>query len=106
VELRRRWHADLARPEMPTSRNERLFLLGCALVIVVAAQLTDPGSARDLLVLMPAVVAFGLPRLPPELFSLLVVVPVSVAVGRGGTIEGSFFLAVMMVYATASHSGR
>jgi signal transduction histidine kinase len=105
VELRRRWHADLARPGLPTSRNERLFLLGCAAVIVVAAQLTDPGTARDLLVLTPAFLAFGLPRLPPEVFAVLVVVPVSVAVGRDGAVEGSFFLAVMMVYATASHLG-
>jgi signal transduction histidine kinase len=90
---------------MPTSRSEHLFLVGCAVVIVVAAQLTDSGSARDLLMLTPAVVAFGLPRLPPELFAVLVVVPVSAAVGQDGAVEGSFFLAVMMVYATASHLG-
>jgi signal transduction histidine kinase len=90
---------------MPTNPSERLFLLGCAALIVLAAQLTDAGSAADLLVLAPAVLAFGLPRLPPELFALLVVVPVAVAIGRDGALEGSFFLAVMMVYATASHLG-
>jgi signal transduction histidine kinase len=105
VTLRRRWRADIARPAIPTSREEHTFLVGAAIVIVAVAQLTDGGTAADLLLLLPAVVAFGLPRVPAELFALLVIVPVTVVVGREGALEGTFFVSVMMVYATASHLG-
>ena len=71
-------------------------------MIVVAAQLTDPGTAVDLIVLAPAVVAFVLrglvPRLPAEVFAVMVIVPVALAVGRDGALEGAFFLSVMMVF--------
>jgi signal transduction histidine kinase len=109
VTLWRRWRADLARPEVPTSREALGFLVGTAVVIVVAAQLTDPGSALDLIALAPAVAAFVLrglvPRLPAEVFAVMVIVSVTVAVGRDGALEGAFFLGVMMVFNTASHLG-
>jgi signal transduction histidine kinase len=109
VTLWRRWRADLARPEIPTSRQALGFLVGTAVVIVVAAQLTDPGTALDLLALAPAVVAFVLrglvPRLPAEVFAVMVIVPVAVAIGRDGALEGAFFLGVMMVFNTASQLG-
>jgi signal transduction histidine kinase len=105
VQLWRRWRGDLARPAIAASRPERVFLLAGALLIVVVAQLADGGSAVDLILLAPAVVAFGLPRLPSEVFALVVVVPVVTVVGRDGAIEGAFFLVVLMVYATASHLG-
>ena len=60
VTLWQRWRADLARPEVPTGREGLGFLVGTAVVIVVAAQLTDPGTALDLILLSPAVVAFVL----------------------------------------------
>ncbi len=107
--LWRRWRADLARPEVPTSRDALGFLVGTAVVIVVAAQVTDPGTALDLIVLAPAVLAFVLrglvPRLPAEVFAVMVIVPVAMAVGRDGGVEGAFFLIVMMVFNTASHLG-
>ena len=107
--LWQRWRADLAQPEVPTGREGLGFLVGTAVVIVVAAQLTDPGTALDLILLSPAVVAFVLrglvPRLPAEVFAVMVIVPVALAVGRDGALEGAFFLAVMMVFNTASRLG-
>ena len=105
VQLRRRWRADLTKPSRPTSRREVVFLTASALLIVAVAHLTDRGTARDLIVLAPAVLAFALPRLPAAVFALLVIVPTAVAVGRDGTLEGSLFLSVMMMYATAAHLG-
>ena len=104
-----RWRADLARPEVQTGREGLGFLVGTAVVIVIAAQLTDPGTALDLILLSPAVVAFVLrglvPRLPAEVFAVMVIVPVALAVGRDGALEGAFFLAVMMVFNTTSQLG-
>ena len=109
MNLWRRWRADLARPEVPTTREELGFLVVAALVIVVLAQLTDPGTTGELVVLAPAALAFALrglvPRLPAELFAVLVIVPVALAVGRDGELEGAFFLSVMMMFVTASHLG-
>jgi len=109
VTLWRRWRADLARPEVPTSRDAVGFLVGTAVVIGVAAQLTDPGTVLDLVALAPAVLAFVLrgliPRLPAEVFAVMVIVPVAVAIGRDGALEGAFFLIVMMVFSTASNLG-
>jgi signal transduction histidine kinase len=109
VTLWRRWRADLARPEVPTGRDALGFLVGTAVVIVIAAQLTDPGTALDLIALAPAVLAFALrgliPRLPAEVFAVMVLVPVAVAIGHDGALEGAFFLSVMMVFNTSSHLG-
>ena len=107
MELWRRLRADLARPEIPTARNEFGFLAGSALVIIVVSQVVDPGDAVDLVLVAPAVLAFfvrGLvPRLPAEVFALLVIVPVMLAVRRDGALEGTFFLVVMMTFETTSH---
>src|SRR5690606_36987938 len=96
-----RLRADLARPEMPVGEGGTAFHLLAPLVIVTIAQLTDPGSAVDVLLLVPAVGGFVLraafPRLPAEVFAALVIPSVVAAVGRDGAIEGAFFLSVMMV---------
>jgi signal transduction histidine kinase len=109
VELWRRVRADLARPEMPTSRDELGFLIGSSLLIVVVAQWFDPGDAVELAVVALAVLAFvvrGLvPRLPAEVFAVLVIVPVTVVVGRDGALEGTIFLIVMMTFEAAAHLG-
>ena len=106
MELRRRLRVDLARPEVPTGRDELGFLVGTALVILVVSQIVDPGDAVDLLLVAPAVLAFVLrglvPRLPAEVFALLVIVPVTVAVSRDGALEGTFFLVVMMTFSATS----
>src|SRR5262245_57334136 len=105
MQLVRRWRADLAKPPIPPKRDERIFLMCSAVAIVVVAQLFDGGSGRALLLLVPAVVAFGLPRLPAEALAALVLVPVVLVVGSKGALEGTFFLTVMMVYATSTHLG-
>ena len=104
-----RWRADLARPELPSHSDERLFLPAAAAVIVAVAQLSDPGSVVDLLFLVPAVGAFvarGLaPSMPAELFAVLVIAPVVAVVGGEGVLEGSFFLVVLMVLYVAWQLG-
>ena len=100
---------DLSRPEVPTGRQELLFLTASAAVIIAVAQVSDPGSASDLLVLGVAFAAFvvrGLvPRMPAELFAALVILPVTLVVGNEGDLEGTFFLVVMMTLYTSWHLG-
>ncbi len=104
-----RLRADLARPTSPIARQEARFLAGSAAVIVVVAQVSDPGSTADLLLLAPAVVAFlvrGLvPSFPAEWFAALVLVPVALVVSGDGALEGAFFLGVMMVLYSSWHLG-
>jgi signal transduction histidine kinase len=97
-----RWlRADLARPELPTGRDELTFLLVAPIAIIAIAQLTDPAPLSTVLLLVPAVAGFALralvPRFPAEAFALMVVVPVTVAVGLDGDLQGAFFLGVTMV---------
>ena len=105
MELWARWRADLVRPEAPTRRDEAPFHLIAPLVIVAIAQLTDPGSPGELLLLVPAVLAYAIrllvPRFPAEAFAVLVVVPVALAVGADGDLEGALFLSVTMVLYTS-----
>jgi signal transduction histidine kinase len=79
-------------------RDELGFLAGSALLILLLSQLTDPGTARELLILSIAVGAYVAraltDRLPAELLALLVIVPVCVVVGSEGHLEGTFFLIV------------
>jgi signal transduction histidine kinase len=104
-----RWREDLSRPEVPVDRAELGFLVAAAAVIVAGAQWTDPGSPGELLALAPAVVAFVahavVRRLPAEVFSLLVVVPVTLVVGHRGDLEGAWFLAVISSLYAAWHLG-
>ena len=104
-----RVRADLDRPEVATRREERPFLTASAVVVIAVAQLSDPGSPAELLLLAPALLAFvlrgALPRMPAEVFAALVLVPVTLVVGGGGALEGAFFLVVVMVLYTAWHLG-
>lgn len=104
-----RLRTDLARPEAPPRREERVFLAGSAMAIIAVAQVSDPGSATDLLLLSPALLAFVLrgllPTMPAEVFAALVVAPVVLVVGDDGVLEGAFFLVVMMVLYVAWHLG-
>lgn len=101
--------ADLAKPEVPTTRVALPFLVGSALAITTISTATDPGSARDLAWIGVAVAGFVaralVPRLPAEVFAVLVLAPVAIVVGGRGELEGTFFLSVMMVLATAWHLG-
>ena len=105
----RRWRADLARPEAPTSRRELRFLTLSAAVIIGLAQWSDPGSPADLALLLPAFAAFVLrglvPRMPAEVFAMLVLAPVTLAVSEEGELEGAFFLGVMMTLYASWHLG-
>jgi signal transduction histidine kinase len=81
--------------------DEYGFLIGAAVVITAIAQLTDPGTPRDLLIVSPALVAFvaqsWLMRFPAEVFAVLVVVPIFVVVGVQQVLEPMLFLSVTMV---------
>ena len=109
MRLWRRWRADLVRPEVPTSRDELAFHLVAPIVVVVIAQLTDPGRAVDVVLLLVPVAGYALRPLvagfPAEAFALLVVAPVTLAVGHEGALEGAFFLSVTMVLYVAWSSG-
>ncbi|HJV09025.1 MAG TPA: sensor histidine kinase [Acidimicrobiales bacterium] len=104
-----RWRRDLAKPEVPTGRDELPFLVISSLAIAVAAQLSDPGGAVDLLLLVPALLAFvarGLaPRMPAEAFAAAVVGSVVLVVGRHGDLELALFLLPIMVLYVAWHLG-
>ncbi len=104
-----RLRADLAEPEVPTSRNELPFLAVSAVAIVVTAQLTDPGSVANLVLAVPAVSAFLVralvPGLPAEAFAAVVVGSVAATVGLDANLEGALFLPVIMVLYVAWHLG-
>lgn len=86
-----------------------MFLVGGAVAVVVVAQLSEPGSSRDLLVLSVALAAFVLRSvvltMPAELYAALVIAPVAVVVSNDGVLEPSFFLSVTMVLYTSWHLG-
>jgi signal transduction histidine kinase len=88
-------------PEHFLRADEYAFQIGAAAVITAIAQLTDPGTPLDLLIVSPAVVAFvlqgWLARLPAEVFAVLVVVPIFVVVGVEQVLEPMLFLSVTMV---------
>ena len=86
--------------EVSLRGDERGFLIGTAVVVTVIAQLTDPGTALDLLIVVPTVAAFVFQdrvSRPPELFAVLVVVPIFVVVGIQTVLEPMLFLSVTMV---------
>jgi signal transduction histidine kinase len=99
----RRWRDAPLRPKQSNAVevDELGFLVVAPVAILVLAQWTDPGSLTEVLVLVPAVLAFPLrhllPGLPEEAFAALVILPVTLVVGNDGSIEGSFFLIVTMV---------
>ena len=92
MELERRYGLD---------PDEVSFLAVSALAVTVVAQLTDPGSLLDLLIVSPAVLAFvfqgRLKRLPPELFAAIVTIPIVYVVGSRQVLEPMLFLTVTMV---------
>jgi signal transduction histidine kinase len=100
---------DLRRPEWPVQRSERPFLVVSAVVIVTAAQWSDPGTAGELaaVVLAAAVfVARGFVAGPPaEVFALPIALLVSFAIGQAGNLEVAFFLLVLITLYAAWHLG-
>jgi hypothetical protein len=69
----------------------RGVLLAFAAIITTIAQLTDPGTALDLLIVAPALATFvfqdRLTRLPIEVVTLLVLAPIVVVVGVREVLE-------------------
>lgn len=109
MDLWRRLRVDLTRPERPIGRDEVPFLTGAALVIVVVAQVFDPGTPAELAGLLPAVAAFvarGLvPRMPMEAFALAVVGPVTLVVGHDAHLEVALFLPTIVTLYAAWYLG-
>lgn len=99
----------LTGTEVPTGRNEVAILTVTALAIVAVAQWVDPGSIGELVLLAPAVAAFALRGLVtrplPEVFALAVIVPVALAVGHAGHLEGTYFLITLASLYSAWHLG-
>ncbi|CAN5777584.1 histidine kinase [soil metagenome] len=89
---------------MPISRSAMAsFLTAASAVMVVIAQVIDPGSPVEAASLTVPVAAFALwawwPRFPPEAFALGVAVPVALVVAHRGHLELAIFLPVLMVLA-------
>jgi signal transduction histidine kinase len=102
-----RAHADLRRPEWPVARTELPFLVVGSVVIVVAAQWTDPGTAAEVVAASLAAAAFvarGLfPGVPAEVFAALTTALVVLAIGPRGDLEIAFFLIVLTTLYAAWH---
>lgn len=107
--LWRRWRADLARPEDAPPEGEGFLYLIAPPAVVVFAQFTDSGTIGQLLLLVPAVLAFALrtrvPRFPAEVFAVVVMASVVAAVSGDGALEGTLFLSVLMVLEVSSRLG-
>jgi len=96
--------ADLRRPVEPLDRSERPFLAISAVLVVVVAWATDPGSAVEVAGVACAaavLVVHAYRPLPPEIVAVLVIVPVSVAVARDGNLEVAFFLVTLVTLYSA-----
>ena len=107
VELTSRDADAAAGLDTTLRRDDRGFFVASAVVITVIAQVTDPGTALDLLIVSPAVVAFifqdRLARFPAEVFAALVIVPIFVVVGLHTVLEPMLFLSVTMVLYVSAH---
>ncbi len=81
-------------------RDGRGFFLATAALVTAISQWTDAGTALDLLLVSPALVAFvfqdRLARVP-EVFAALIIGPIFVVVGVQEVLEPMLFLSVMMV---------
>jgi signal transduction histidine kinase len=88
-------------------RDDRWFFVGSAALITIIAQLTDPGTPLDLLMVSPAIAAFvfqdRLARFPVEVLAFLVVAPIVVVVGVREVLEPMLFLSVTMILYVSAH---
>jgi signal transduction histidine kinase len=99
--------ADLRRPEWPVARTELPLQAAGAVIIVVVAQWTDPGTAGEVVAASLAAVAFAarglFPGVPGEVFAALTTVLVMLAIGPRGDLEIVFFLVVLTTLYAAWH---
>jgi signal transduction histidine kinase len=104
-----RWRADLARPQTTIERRELPFLVIAATAIVVVAQMTDPGTAVELLLVITAAAAFVLcgvvDRLPKDVVAVLVTMLLATAMWREGNLEVALFLGSLATLYAARHLG-
>jgi signal transduction histidine kinase len=109
VTWRTRWRADLARPETTVNRSELPFLVTGATAIVVVAQMTDPGAAAELLLVVAAALGFVLCAavdwLPRAVIAVLVTLLLTAAMWRDGNLEVALFLGVLVTLYSAWHLG-
>lgn len=94
---------------MRSSHVDVLWITASAVVIMVMAQIDQRGTARELLIISPAVGAFVLRgfvrRLYPEVFAIAVLVSTGAAVAQAGHLEGTFFLVTLVPLYTVWHLG-
>jgi signal transduction histidine kinase len=109
VTWRNRWRADLARPETTIDCRELPVLVVGATAIVVVAQMTDPGTAVELLLVVAAALGLVLCAvvdwLPRAVVAVLVTVMLTAAMWREGNLEVAFFLGVLVTLYAAWHLG-
>jgi signal transduction histidine kinase len=99
----------VARPDTAVDRRELPLLAVGATAIVAVAQITDPGTAGELLLVVGAATAFVLcaavARLPWAVVAVVVTVLVAAAMWRDGSLEVALFLCVLMTLYAAWHLG-
>jgi signal transduction histidine kinase len=99
----------VARPDTAVDRRELPFLAVGATAIVAVAQITDPGTAGELLLVAGAATGFVLcaavERLPWAVVAVVVTVLVAAAMWRDGSLEVALFLCVLMTLYAAWHLG-
>jgi signal transduction histidine kinase len=104
-----RWRADLAHPGTTIDRRELPVLVLGATIIVVVAQMTDPGTAVELFLVVAAAIGFVLfaavGRLPRTVVAVLVTVLLTTAMWRHGNLEVALFIPVLTTLYAAWHLG-
>ncbi len=92
--------SDLARPETPIDRKELPLLTAGAVLIVVIAWASDPGTAPELLLVVLAagtlVLRGVVSWLPWEVVAVVVSLALVVTVSQEGNLEVAFFLCVLV----------
>jgi signal transduction histidine kinase len=104
-----RWRADLARPDTSVERRELPFLAAVTVVVVVTAQVTDPGTPVELLLVIAAAAtlvlsaASGRPRW--TVVAVVVAVLLTAALWVDGSLEVALFVGVLTTLFAAWHLG-
>lgn len=104
-----RWRADLARPATPVDRRELPLLAVLAAAIVAVAQITDPGTPVELLLVTVAatvlVLCAAVDWLPWVVAAVVATVSLAAATWRDGNLEVAFFVGVLLTLYAAWHLG-
>jgi signal transduction histidine kinase len=103
-----RWRADLTHSGRTTiDRRELPVLLAGATIIVVVAQITDPGSPVELALVIAAATGFVLSaavdRIPSAVVAVLVTALLATAMWRHGNLEVALFIPVLTTLYAAWH---